>query len=97
MGTKDDQRIIRDYAVRRTRQIIAVAAAVLLLLLFALLHKRPDLFGEFSKQNLAIAQFLVILAFVNFTAFNWICPSCKKYLGSDINRSVCKKCGARLR
>jgi uncharacterized membrane protein YbhN (UPF0104 family) len=97
METKNDQRIKRDFAVRRTRQIIAIAAAVVLLLLFALLYKRPDMFWQISKQNLVIAQLLVILAFINFSAYNWICPSCKKYLGSDMNRKSCKKCGVRLR
>ena len=97
MGTKDDQNIKRDFAVRRSRQIIAIAAVIVLLLLLALLYKRPDILGEFTKKNLVLAQLLVVLAFINFTAFNWICPSCKKYLGSDISRRVCKKCKARLR
>jgi rRNA maturation endonuclease Nob1 len=27
---------------------------------------------------------------------NWRCPSCKKYLGKNINRHTCKQCGNRL-
>lgn len=97
MEKKDAQTIMREFTVRRTRQIIAVAAAVFLVLLFAVLYKRPDLFGEFSRGTLALAQGLLILAFINFTAYNWLCPSCKKYLGSDMNRRVCRQCGTRLR
>jgi peptidoglycan/LPS O-acetylase OafA/YrhL len=97
MEKRDAQTIMREFTVRRTRQIIAIATAVFLVLLFAVLYKRPDLFGEFSKDTLFLAQVLLILAFLNFTAFNWLCPSCKKYLGSDMNRRVCKQCGARLR
>jgi len=97
MGKKDEQQIKRYFAVKRKRQLIAVAAAIGILLLLALVYRRPDIFGEFSKRSLVIAQILVILGFVNFTAFNWICPSCKKYMGSDLNRSVCKRCGAKLR
>jgi hypothetical protein len=97
MEKRDAQTIMRDFTVRRTRQFIAIAAAVILVLLLAALYKRPDLFGEFAKSNIVIAQVLLILAFINFTAYNWICPSCKKNLGSDMNRRVCKKCGTRLR
>jgi hypothetical protein len=42
-------------------------------------------------------QIAGIAAFLVFTAFNWLCPSCGKGLGADINRRVCKRCGARLR
>lgn len=97
MKKRDAQTIMREFTVRRTRQIIAIATAVFLVLLIAVLYKRPDLFGEFSRGALALTQGLLILAFVNFTAYNWLCPSCKKYLGSDMNRRVCRQCGTRLR
>ncbi len=97
MDKKDEQKIVRDYSIKRKRQIIAVAVAIILLLLLAFVYKRPDIFGQLSKKNVLIGQLLVILAFINFSAYNWTCPSCKKYLGNDLNRIVCKKCGARLR
>jgi len=97
MEKRDTQTIKRAFAVRRTRQILAIAAAVLLVLLFAVLYKRPELLGPFSKDTLVALQILLILAFVNFTAYNWQCPSCRKYLGNDLNKRVCKQCGARLR
>ncbi len=96
MNKKDSQKIMQDFIVRRTRQFIAIVAAVILVLLVAMLYKRSDLFGEFSKNILAFAQILIILAFINFTAFNWRCPSCKKYMGNDMNPRGCKKCGTRL-
>lgn len=97
MEKRDAQTIMRAFTVRRTRQIIAIAAALFLVLLVAALYKRPDLLGAFSKDTLFSVQVLVILAFLNFTAFNWQCPSCKKYLGNDLHKRVCKRCGARLR
>jgi hypothetical protein len=97
MEKKDAQTIMRDFAVRRTRQIIAIATALFLVLLVAVLYKLPNLLGAFSKDTLVAVQILTILALINFTAFNWQCPSCKKYLGGDMNRRVCKHCGVRLR
>ncbi len=93
---KDEQTIMRDFAKRQTRQIIAIAATLFCVLLIAVIYKRPDLFGGFSKGSLMAVQALFIIAFLAFTAFNWRCPSCKKFLGSDIHRGVCRKCGARL-
>ncbi len=97
MEKKDAQTSMRDFAVRRTRQIIAIVATLVLMLLPAVLYKRPDLLGAFSGDFLVPVQVLIVLAFINFTAFNWQCPSCKKYLGNDLNKRVCKNCGARLR
>ena len=88
---------MREFAVRRTRQIIAIVAVLFLVLLPAVFYKQPDLLGAFSKDVLVPVQILIVLAFINFTAFNWQCPSCKKYLGNNLNKRVCKQCGARLR
>ena len=97
MQRRDDKQILRDFRLRQSRQILAVAIALFLVLLLAVLYKRPDRFGEFSKDILLAMQLMLISAFIGFTAINWRCPSCKKYLGRDINRRVCKKCGTRLR
>lgn len=96
MDKRDKQKIKQDFTVRQTRQFIAITAAACLVLLVAVLYKRSDLFGAFSKGALVSVQILLILAFINFTAYNWRCPSCKRYLGYDINKRVCKQCGARL-
>lgn len=97
MGKKDRDRIVQDFRSLQNRQFIAIAAALFLVLLSAVVYRRPDLFGEFSKSALFGAQAVIIAAFIGFTSVNWRCPSCAKYLGSDINRRICKKCGARLR
>jgi hypothetical protein len=36
-----------------------------------------------SKDTLVAAQLVVMSAFIGFTAMNWRCPSCNKYLGMD--------------
>ena len=97
MEKRDEKSIMRDFTVRQTRQIIAIAAALFSVLLLAALYKRPDLFGKFSQYSLSVLQVMLVIVFINFTAFNWRCPSCGKYLGSNINRRVCRRCGARLR
>ena len=97
MLKNDDKQITREYWQRRGRQISAVAVAIVLVLFLALVYKRPDLFGEYSRNTLIAAQLVLITAFIGFTAFNWRCPSCKKYLGNDINKRVCRRCRTRLR
>jgi hypothetical protein len=93
---KDDQHIRHHFHIRQNRQILAIAIALFLVLLAAVLYKRP-LFVEWSKGTLFGMQVITIAAFLGFTAINWRCPACGKSLGSNINRRVCGKCGARLR
>ena len=92
----EKERIMNQYRVRQTRQIIAITAALFLVLLVAVVYKRPDLFGAYSRQSLFAAQAIPIAAFIGFTYRNWRCPVCEKFLSSDINRRRCKKCGAHL-
>jgi len=97
MQKKDDKQTRRNFEVRQSRQILAIAITLFLVLLLAVIYKRPDRFGEFSKDTIFGLQVVLISAFIGFTALNWRCPSCKKYLGKDIHRRICKKCGTRLR
>ncbi|MBI5102419.1 MAG: hypothetical protein HZB33_11360 [Nitrospirae bacterium] len=95
MFKKDDVQIRREFKVRKVRQVRAIAVALFLVLLLAMLYRRP-VFGELSKTALFGAQVMVISAFIGFSGFNWRCPSCNKFLDSDIARRNCRKCGAGL-
>ncbi len=97
MQKRDNKQIMRDFGLRQSRQFRAIEATLLLLLFLTFLYKRPDLFGEFSKNTIFAAHIVLIAAFIGFSAFNWRCPSCNKYPGSNINRRICKQCGTRLR
>jgi hypothetical protein len=92
-----DKQIMREFALRQSRQFLAVSVALLLLLFLALLYKRQDLFGELSKDAVFAAEIVIFASFIGFSAFNWRCPTCKRYLGHNINRRMCRKCGTRLR
>jgi hypothetical protein len=96
MTKRDDREIQREFRARQTRQIIAVTAAIFLVLLAAILYRRPDLLGAFSGRTLFGMQVATIASFLVYTAYNWRCPSCDKNLGSNIHRQRCGKCGARL-
>ncbi len=93
----DPEKIIRTFRIRQTRQILTIAAALFLVLLTAVVYKRPDLFGVFSKNLLFGIQAVLIGAFIGFSAVNWRCPSCGKFLGRDVHQDVCRRCGVRLR
>jgi hypothetical protein len=96
MQKQDDNRIKQEFKARQSRQIIAMAIALFLVLLSAVVYKRPDLFGAFSKSTLFGMQAITIAAFIVYTVFNWRCPSCNKGLGNDLFRLRCRKCGTRL-
>jgi len=94
---RDSKQVMRNFGLRKSRQFLAIAATLVLLLFLVLLYKHPDLIGEFSKNTIFAAQIVLIVAFISFSALNWRCPSCKKYLGNDISRRICKHCGTQLR
>ena len=93
---KDRKQVMQAYRARQSRQIIAITIALIAVSLPAVLYKRPDLVGEVSKSGLFAAQVAAIAAFLGFTTFNWRCPSCTKYLGHDIHRSRCARCGEKF-
>ena len=97
MLKRDSRQIMQDFGVRRARQLLAIGVALCLVLFLAVLYKRPTVLGEFSKNTLFGVQLIVIAAFIGFSSVNWRCPSCNKYLGNDISRRMCRKCGSRLR
>jgi predicted nucleic acid-binding Zn ribbon protein len=94
---KDHEDILQEFRMRQSRQFLAMAVTLVLLLFLVVIYKRHDLFGEIPKDTIFTGQILVIGVFIGFSAFNWRCPVCNKYLGPDINRRICKKCGAKLR
>ena len=96
MQKRDDKKIVQEFRLRQNRQFLAISITLLLLIFLTLIYKRPDLFGEFSREIISITQLVLIAAFIGFSVFNWRCPSCKKYLGHNISRQRCKQCGTRL-
>ncbi len=94
---KDEHQIIREFHARQSRQIVAMTVAMFIVLLCAVLHKRPDLVGAFSKTALFAVLAAAIILFIGFTVYNWRCPSCGKSLGNDVLRNACRKCGVRLK
>ena len=93
----DNKVIMENFRMRQNRQYLALAIALLLLVFSVLLYRRSDIFGEISKQTIFTAQIIIIAAFIVFSIVNWRCPACNRYLGADIYREICKKCGTRLR
>jgi len=92
----ENNQIMPAFRLRQSRQLLAMALTMFLLLFLVLVYKRTDIFGEFSKNNIIALQIILIGVFIGFSAINWRCPSCNKYLGGDINKRICKKCGIRL-
>lgn len=97
MQERDINKIRTEFRLRQGRQFMAISVTLLLVLAVAAVYRRPDIFGEFQRNNLFGAQAILISAFIGFSSYNWRCPSCKKYLGKDINRRGCGHCGTRFK
>ena len=96
MKKKDTDKIKQEFRMRQNRQIAAITVAMFIVLLSAVIHMRPGLVGAVSRQTLFGLQVISIVAFIGFSAYNWRCPNCGKYLGGDLYRQHCRKCGTRL-
>ena len=95
MGGSGEQ-VRAEFTKRQGRQSVAIAAAMLLIIVFAVLYARPGWLGQNSKSTIFSAQIVVIAAFIGFTYHNWRCPACHRHLGGDLHRRMCGKCRVRL-
>ena len=93
----NEERVRAESARRLERQRVAIAAATLLVVVFAVIYARPGVLGPNSKGTIFAAQAIVIAAFIGFTYHNWRCPVCNRHLGGELHRHLCGKCRARLR
>jgi len=94
---KDHEQIKQEFHQLQTHQIIGIAITMFVVMLCAVLYKRPGVLGEYSMSSLVAVQIVSIASFIVFTSYNWRCPACGKFLGADINKRGCNKCKTRLR
>jgi hypothetical protein len=97
MQPTNSEKIKQEFKALRTRQLVAIGVTLALLLLIALLYNHTHMLEGFAKNDILSAQILILCVFIGFSSYNWKCPSCNSYIGPDINRRICKHCGARLR
>ena len=88
--------IRRQFWAIQLRQFLGLMASIALLFLVGYLYKRTGLLGENAKEMTFGLVAIVIAAFLGFSVMNWRCPVCGKYMGANIHRNVCKKCGTQL-
>jgi heme A synthase len=96
MRNTDFELIRKQFWMRQLRQFIACLVVISLLFLIGYFYKYTDLLGEQSRYLASALFTIVIAAFIGFSAVNWRCPVCGKYLGPNINRTFCRKCGTKL-
>jgi hypothetical protein len=89
-------KILAEFRQRRSRQLTASVAAILVILFAAMRGDRG--LGVLGLPEAVVGGLLaaVILGIVAFSLFNWRCPGCNRYLGKSINPKFCPSCGAHL-
>ena len=99
MDDESKSPVVREFMVRQRRQAAAIAAALAVMIVCAVVYKRPEVFvfGEVSKSGIFAVQVIMISAFFAFTMYNWRCPACKRNPGPNLERRRCRKCGAQIR
>ena len=90
------EKIRAEFVKRQGRQSVAISAAMLLIIIFAILYARPGWLGPNARGTIFAAQSVVIAAFIGFTYHNWRCPACGRHLGGELHRRRCGKCGVQL-
>lgn len=88
----------RAFRRRRVRQLVAGLLAFAAFLVIVLSGEGvPVSIPGVSPDALLLSASLVILAVLAFTALNWRCPGCRRYLGRSISPPYCAGCGVPLR
>jgi hypothetical protein len=77
MQKKNYEQIKQEFHQLQTRQIIGIAITMFVVMLCAVLYKRPGVLGEYSKASLVAVQIVSIASFIVFTSYNWRCPAGK--------------------
>ena len=75
MQYNSDERIIREFKLRKTRQLYAIVMVIALLVAVLWKHSHPGLLlGELSKPVVLFLEIALFGGFIAFTAANWRCP-----------------------
>lgn len=80
----------------RRKKFQAYAIVITVVAMFSALWKlkHPGVFtSTLSEDTVSWLIIGIIALFAVFTFFNWKCPACGKYLGSNITQKRCRKCG----
>lgn len=90
--------VLREFRMRRSRQLTAIAVVIGMLVSILWKLNHPGILtGELSRPVAVFLELALMAAFLFYSAYNWRCPSCGRYLGADINPGRCRSCGARFR
>jgi len=77
------------FAVRRRRQRLLIIPFVLAVIAITVARNR---YGFGAPGILVLMAAVVML----FSARNWRCPACNRYLGRGLNPRFCARCGVSL-
>jgi hypothetical protein len=91
------QSIYEQFKARRTRQIILAILILPILagLIYLEIGGHEEILG-IDADSWSIWSFGIIVLALGYSMYNWRCPSCKKYMGRNINPKNCPRCKISL-
>ncbi len=94
--TEDQEAEFKEQIRCKRRNQFVLAIPLIAVIVILVMSEGEETVLGMDTAIVGPAAFVIVLAGLAYSLYNWRCPACKKYLGKAINPSFCSKCGVKL-